>query len=66
MPKGRLRLRFDISSSKVIRVPAHKERVVCPEGDEIAFFKDVLYAGARFPLTRDMRQLLRWFSLSPP
>ncbi|KAB1209445.1 hypothetical protein CJ030_MR6G023776 [Morella rubra] len=60
-----LRLKYGISSTIVVRLPKHKERVECPEGDEIAFFEDVLEARARFPLMKDIWQLLRWFSLSP-
>lgn len=53
-----VRLKYGISPTIVLRVPEHKERVVCPKGDEIAFFEDALHAGARFSLTREMRQLL--------
>lgn len=51
---ARLRLRYDIPPSIIMRVPVANERVVCPEGKEIAFFEDVLHARERFPFTRDM------------
>lgn len=67
-----LRLKYGISPTIMMRVPKykekvpkHKERVVYPKGDEIAFFENVLHARARVPLTRDIWQVLRWFSLSP-
>ncbi|KAB1209519.1 hypothetical protein CJ030_MR6G002446 [Morella rubra] len=34
-----LRLKYGISLTIVMRVPEQKERVVCPEGDEIAFLR---------------------------
>lgn len=58
-----LRLEYCIRPSVVLRVPEYKERVVCPEGDEIAFFEEALQVSTRFPLSREMRQLLRWFPL---
>ncbi|KAB1219310.1 hypothetical protein CJ030_MR3G001207 [Morella rubra] len=62
---GELRLKYCIPPTIVLRVPEYKERVVCIEGDEIAFFEEALQAGARFPLSQEMRQLLQWFSLCP-
>lgn len=60
-----LRLRYDIPSTIIMRVPMDNEGAVCPEGGEISVFEDVLHAGARFPFSREMQLLLWWFSLSP-
>lgn len=39
---AKLRLKYHVPPFVVLRVPEYKERVVCPEGDEIAFFEEVL------------------------
>lgn len=60
-----LRAKYNVPSTAIMRVPEAGEKVSEPDDDELGFFDDALVAGCRFPLSREIRELLFLYSLAP-
>lgn len=60
-----LMVKFSIPSTIPMRCPQATERILYPLEGEEGFFEDALQAGAQFPLSQEVCELLDVFYLAP-